>query len=720
MRRAFIVAGLGLFAACRGGTDTPDPSTLEAVPSTNQQSGPAGARLAEPLAAIVRTSDGQVAVRGSVRWAVVFGDGAVLSDSVTLSDGAGRAEVAFTLGAALGTYEVRASLVESPEDVVTFTATATAPPALTAVMPTTFTAGDTLTVSGAGLSAAAQVEVGGQPARVLVGSATGLTVVAPICLAPGPVQVRVRIGTAFSNALTATYAAPQAALQLAPGEYASIDPAQLAGCATFAAAGAQGAQYLVAPQSVTGAAGLSVAYQLVGDSATVPLSLTAHAPRPLPRAAQFHDALRAQERVASRRPRPAANPPAAAQLVALARVKLGDRRTFQVCQEIPCALASDFTGVMGEAKYVGERAALFLDRDAPAGFSDEDIQSLGQLFDETLYDVNTRAFGAESDVDDNGVVIILFTTVANQLTPKSQCSTSIITGYFFGVDVDAAFFDDPRSNRGEVFYAIAPDPSGTVTCTLSTDRIRNLVPVTFIHEFQHMISYNQHVLQRRGLSEVLWLNEGLSHIAEELGGRRFEAMGDDVRFSQFAIGDVFNAYLYLQTPGSFFVLPGEGTGSLEERGAAWLFLRWVIDRYGEDITRRLLETKRTGADNVEAVTGAPISKLLAQWFLANYVSDLAGFTPPTELTYSSWRFRTTYGDLNAQLPDRFTSPFPIEPPVRDGGTLDLSGTLRSGSGDYVLIEQPANGGAFTLRLTAPGGGSLGGTVVPRLNVIRIR
>ena len=34
-----------------------------------------------------------------------------------------------------------------------------------------------------------------------------------------------------------------------------------------------------------------------------------------------------------------------------------------------------------------------------------------------------------------------------------------------------------------------------------------------------MISFNQHVLVRDGDAEDTWLNEGLSHYAEELGGR---------------------------------------------------------------------------------------------------------------------------------------------------------------------------------------------------------
>ena len=342
------------------------------------------------------------------------------------------------------------------------------------------------------------------------------------------------------------------------------------------------------------------------------------------------------------------------------------------------------------------------------------------LFDSDLYGVATTAFGSESDVDRNGVVIVLFSPEVNRLTPTEQCASSVITGYFFGIDIDPAFQTDPRSNRGEVFYAVAPDPAGTVTCTLSSDGVRRLVPVTFIHEFQHMISYYQHVLVRNASSEVLWLNEGLSHISEELAGLHFEAKGQDTLFSRFAIGDLYNGYLYLSNPGASFTLPLAGTGTLEERGAAWLFLRWLLDQYGPGATRRLVETSQTGATNVATVVGVPFDRLITQWFLANWVSDLPGFTAPSRLRYTTWAFRTTYASLNTQLPSRFTKPFPIDPPIASPLTVQLDGTLHAGSGESLRLRQAPGDGGFTLRLTQPGGTALPTSVVGRLNVIRVR
>jgi hypothetical protein len=706
-------------AACGGGDSVPEAATLEIVASTNGQTAPAGAALPLALAVIARASSGVEVPRAHVRWTVTAGTGAALSDSVTLTDGLGRAEAALALGPAAGEYRVQAALVVRPAGAVVLTATASAPPTLTAVAPTTFSAGDTLLLTGTGLGAAAEVDVAGATARLVAGSATQLTVIAPICLAPGSVSIRARVQGAASNAVQGTYTSPAAPLALGVGEYASVDPAQLAGCTAFADADAGGAEYLLAPQATGGTAGVSATYHLQGNEVVVALTAAEPTPTELPFAMRFHDMLRAQERAASLLPH-APVPPALLAPSAQATVKKGDRRTFQVCDSLPCSAPTDFTSVTARAQYVGLHAALFTDDAAPAAFTAADYDSLGAMFDQDLYDVDTRAFGVESDIDANGVVIVLFTAAVNRLTPEDECATSVITGYFFGIDIDPGFQLDSRSNKGEVFYAIAPDPQGTVTCTLSTDIVRRLVPVTFIHEFQHMISYHQHVLVRAGPSEVLWLNEALSHTAEELGGLHFEGLGRNDLFSQFAIGDLYNNYLYLQSPGTVYMLPTGGTGSLEERGAAWSFVRWLRDQYGEDVTRRLDETERTGADNVAAAAAVSFGQLASQWFLANYVSDLPGFTPPARLKYETWHFRTTYQSLHDQLPSRFPVPFPLVPAVFNGGTFAFDGTLLAGSGDYFRVVQGPNQQGFTVRMTGPGGAALPASVVARLNVIRIR
>ncbi|NIM52421.1 MAG: hypothetical protein GTN62_14025 [Gemmatimonadales bacterium] len=722
MKARLLGAGVVFFAAgaCGGDLDLPAPATVTIVAETDGQQAFAGARLPGPLAAAVSASDGRRVPRAQVRWTVTAGTGAGLSDSLTVSDGTGRAEVVLTLGQEPGSYGVRATLVVDEDKSVSFSAVALDPPTLTGVEPATFASGDTIALYGANLSDSLRVEVGAALAHVLGASPAGdtLNAIVPPCLVPGTVAIHVLFGAAQSNAISGTYVASAGALTLASGEYLSLDPATLDACATFAPAGPSGAEYLVVPQSVSSVPGVTAEYRLFGDSIVTVVSRPAPPQASLPLATRFHDLLRRREAELARGPRRQLSPEAG--VGALAEIKIGDRRDFHVCDSVPCSTAEAFTKVTAEVRYVGEHAAIYQDLGAPTGgLSDTDIQQLGSLFDQDLYEVATRAFGAESDVDRNGRVLILMTPVVNGLTPEEDCGTAIVTGFFFAVDVDAGRFNVP-SNEAELFYTLAADPGATVSCAITIDVIQRLVPVTFVHELQHMISYHQHVLVRGGDSEALWLNEGLSHLSEELAGLHFAALGDDKLLSQFAVGDLFNAYRFLKDPGSQFVLFSEGTGTLAERGASWLFLRWLVDQFGTDMSRRLVETERTGGENVAAAVGEPMARLLPEWFLANYVSDLVNFAAPPRLRYVTWELRTTYGSLHDQLPQRFDRPFPIVPLLFTGGTFDVGGVLHSGSGDYVRVVQDPGGRGFTLRLRDSAGGPVSAAAVPRLNVIRIR
>jgi hypothetical protein len=724
-RFGLALAAVCILAACGGDDGEPPPTALSKEAASDGQSGPAGFRLAGPLIVDVKTADGSVATRGAVRWTVTTGTGATTSDSVTYANGAGQAQAYVTLGATVGGYTVRAALVLDDSKFVDFAITALAPPALASVTPATFTGGDTIVVAGTALDTdkVSAIEVAGMPARTIAQTPTSRTAVVPICLVPGAVTLHARVGNAVSNDLSATFTQTGATVRLNPGDYASVDPALLAGCATFPPAGAAGAEYLLAPQAVDGTPGNQTDYRLAGDSTTgaVPAPPPPHAGTPPTFADRFHDFLRGQEAQMARLPKPPVVAAAPGVAAASAAIAVGDRRTFHVCGKIGCQTLADFPQITAEAKYVGAHTAVFIDVAAPAGgFTQADFDDLGATFEDNLYDVDTRAFGAESDIDHNGVVIILLTPTVNALTSRDECSTSIVTGFFFGIDIDPTFAKDDRSNHGEVFYSVAPDSAGVASCALSSSVVKRLVPTTFVHEFQHMISYGQHVVLRNGEQEVLWLNEAMSHFAEELGGRRFKDLGQDQTFSNFVIGDLFNGYLFLKTPGSFFLFPSEGTATLEERGGGWLFVRWLTDKFGPDLTRRLEETNLTGEANIVAATGEPLTTLLPQWFLANYVSDLPAFSPPPRLVYDSWKFRTTYASLNQQLASRFDRPFPLVPQVFTIGTFAPTGTLHAGSGDFYRVVQAANQRGFTVNLTGPSGAAIDTSVLPRLNVIRIK
>src|SRR5438552_1203569 len=160
-----------------------------------------------------------------------------------------------------------------------------------------------------------------------------------------------------------------------------------------------------------------------------------------------------------------------------------------------------------------------------------------------LAETDTLAFGHESDIDQNGQVIVLMTGKVNSLVTASDCvNKGYIAGYFFGADlITSGQFS--TGNNGEIFYSIVPDVVGTLSCAHSVSEVKQVVPSTFVHEFQHMISFNQHSLLRPGFPEDLWLNEALSHYAEENAARRFlrTAPPDSATFCNYVYGDLHNA-----------------------------------------------------------------------------------------------------------------------------------------------------------------------------------
>ncbi len=152
-----------------------------------------------------------------------------------------------------------------------------------------------------------------------------------------------------------------------------------------------------------------------------------------------------------------------------------------------------------------------------------------------------------------------------------------------------------------------------------------------------------------------------------------------------------------------------------------MLVRWLTDNFGDGLTRRLSETGLNGMENIEAATGVAFTTLLPEWVLANYVSDLEGFTPIGRLSYASWRFRTTYASLNEQAPATFELPFPLVPDQAGGvGGYTRSAVLRSGSGRYVIVRQGANAAPLMLDLTQPDGSAFAANSEVRLNVLRIR
>jgi hypothetical protein len=510
-------------------------------------------------------------------------------------------------------------------------------------------------------------------------------------------------------------------ITLAVGAYASVAvPCVAVGANTSPT---DSAEYLVVAQSAAGTPGYHSAFQLQGSvlaSSPVVARVGASSGESRSVPVQFDRFLRAMGR--SLAPRAAGAAAALrANTIAGSRVAtvpaIGDSRTFQMCATLTC---NTFAMITAPARIVSGHVAIYVDPAAPPGGLDSAyLDSLGQIFDQRVYAVDTAAFGRESDLDGNGVVVVLMTGVVNRMVTAAEClSSGYVAGFFQPGDL---YPDNTAPNSaGEVIYTVVPDSAGTLSCPHSRARVKRVVPATMAHELQHMINFNQHVLLLGGAAEETWLDEALSKQAEELAGRTF-LPADSATFLTYASGDLSDAYLYLAAPGSHYLVTTTDQ-ILGDVGAGWLFLRYALDQFGDSLTltRRLVQTSLTGTDNVSGNFG-PFSSLVGRWALALWVSDLPAFTAPPELQYRSWQFRSTYASLHARDTVAFyLLPFPLVPVISTQANVSLSGVLRAGSGVYVRCLQPPGGGSFTLVFSAPGPTALAAAVVPQLEVVRIR
>ena len=393
---------------------------------------------------------------------------------------------------------------------------------------------------------------------------------------------------------------------------------------------------------------------------------------------------------------PRRTPGEAAAVVAAAQFP--DTRTFRVLGNLD---GTSFVTATARLKYLGDNLAIYQDIDAPLGFTDSALTEFGKLFDDVLFPLGTATFGSVSDVDESGKIIVLMSQRINALVSRDECAQGIITGYFYGFDLSST---STNSNRGEVFYALVPDPQGAHSCSVSVASVQRIVPATFIHELQHMISYNQHVLLRGGAQERVWLNEGLSLIAEEIGSKYYESKypaplgrGNPEQLfpdsaQGFIVPNLTYAYDYLSAPEQHSVTTFEDFGTLAERGAAWLFLRWLGDQKGEDIYRALVQTSLTSIENVERQAGEPFRQLFGDFSIAAYADNLPGVDStqiPVRYQFTSRNLRKIYARFYEL--GSVGRPFPILPRPLDCSS-DIDGSMFQGTMSY-FVTPAACGGA---------------------------
>ena len=318
---------------------------------------------------------------------------------------------------------------------------------------------------------------------------------------------------------------------------------------------------------------------------------------------------------------------------------VGDRTNYRVpTQNDPC---NKFTTITAQVQYINDKVIIYTDVAAPAnGFTATDYQVIGDEFSSLIYPTDVSYFGTPLDLDNNSRIIILYTPEVNKLTPSG--SSGFVGGFFWAGDLFPVS-ECPQSNVAEMFYVLAPDPTGTINNNVrSTTSVRQGTRGTIAHEFQHMINASERI--RSPISqpfEDVWLDEALAHFAEDAVGRAIRGIGeaDDANFNRTLGGNAndFNAFFFqnfarfrtwMRDPGPLAPTSSLADTSLAVRGAAWALLHYTADQYapGGDIkafTKKLAGGPDVGIVNlVKAAGNVSWDVLVSGWLAANYADNL--------------------------------------------------------------------------------------------------
>jgi len=358
----------------------------------------------------------------------------------------------------------------------------------------------------------------------------------------------------------------------------------------------------------------------------------------------------------------------------------------------------------GRVVAISNHAIVIADTANPTGgYTDAEYLTVGQQFDD-VYAMDVAAFGDPTDIDTNGKIVMFFTRAVNEMTPKG--SGSVVGGFFYGRDLFPKQ-DSPvlgpgsgcaTSNVSEMFYLAVPDPNALVNgnTTFTKAFISHLTLSTTAHEFQHLINASRRLYINTTATdfEVVWLNEGLSHIAEELLFYRqsngltprqdvdsldFKGNQTNVDSYNYNQQSNFGRYLlYLAKPSANS--PYAPNDSLETRGATWSFLRYAADHRGAndgDTWFKLVNSSKTGLPNLQDVFGAGLMSIFRDWSVAVIADDLPGVADQWQ--QPSWNSRSVF----TYIPSIHSYPLAT---VTVGDNSPLSVSLKGGTSAYVRFS----------------------------------
>jgi hypothetical protein len=708
LRLAALVAA-SICIACDGATAPVGPPSAIHTVTAASFNAVAGSAITGGVTVKVVDARGQSVGGSRVAFTVTAGDGTV-SPQLILSDPAGIAHAEWTIGQTAGQNTLLAS-IEGVDSTTTFSVTGTAGPATTvSVTPHVLRlpVGTVIgTVTGAVVDKYGNAISGNT--TTYTSRNTGLVTVNSTT---GAVTVVSGSGTTYVVATGATFSDSSLVIVLKSGDtpctgitaHSSLAVGEVT-TTLFSDNGicvdptTTGGEYAIVPYfnssvasaltsftlSAFGNATPSLVFKSVRRVGTPLITDAAMMATDGAPAAAFHSRIRAAEEQAI---------PAAAQgarlwygsaertahraLRTTAVPTVGDQMQLNVNPNDFCTNPTMHTGRVAA---VTTHAVVVADAANPAGFSDAEYQSFGITFDTLVYALDTANFGGPTDIDENGRVVLFFTHAVNEIGAG-------VLGYYYGRDLlpkVGPLGSCPGSNVSEIMYLLVPDVQYSKSYVLT-----NTVG-TVAHEFQHMINAGRrlYINTSAAPTEERWLNEGLSHVAEELmfyrvsGLKPRQNLGLEISTAQYSL--TYRSYQYnnFSRLNQYLLAPGsqspigidDNDDDFATRGAIWSYLRYTADqRFSADEASfwfKLVNSNVTGLNNLYEVVGTDARLLMRDWTLTIFLDDLV---PGMNAKYQqpSWNLRVVMATVGGYAPS--TVPLPITGAattftVRAGGTV---------------------------------------------------
>jgi hypothetical protein len=656
--RSRVLQTVGIVAiltanACSGSDTAPSQAapTQIVVVSGNGQVGLIGTPLSVPL--VAKVTSGALLVSGATVTFAVTGGAASVSPASATTDDSGQAKTTLTLGSAAGNITVTATVAGS-------------------VLSTSF-------IETAATSSLTQACLSGSAISPAVGAVVPGVSGTGVCLSGGATGAEYALVAFHGNA------DPTASVALNVQSHGGVT----------GIASASFAPVLDQATAVTYAR-----YHIDDVQRRFETSLRANARRELsPRMASARAIVRGRPSFTSIPASPA----------------IGTLFTLNANGNVGQS-CSNAINITARVAAVSNLAIVVTDTGNPAGgFTDAEYASFAATFDSVISPLDIATFGQPTDVDKNGKTIIFFTKEVNKLTPRG--AGGVIGGFFherdlFPVVGTSDLQGCATSNFAEMYYSLVPDPTAIYGDARRKTDVQELTPGTLIHEFQHLINAGRRLyVNDADAFEEVWLNEGLSHIAEELlyyhvarqptrqnlGISNIAADSVSANIWNMFQGDNSGRFqVFLSKPAATSVYAQND--SLETRGATWNLLRYLADHRGSsdgDAWQQLDNSKTTGQQNLANVFASDqkVSTLLLEirdWATSIFADDVPGMTDP-KYSDLSWNMRNIYPHLvNSNGTALARYPLAVTP-LSDAQPVNTS--VLAGGAAYLRFFVPAGASA---------------------------